>query len=136
MPIDKVIKFAPGESAMDHWFVRCLLDAKRRQATALLCILTSMHRRVRDDLSPILDGIFPRFGDACKITASGQVLAKFQTAPGEPIREQLVGTTKQIEGAMRRCADRCKLTDDERKALFAWFNDWIQEDKRAKSVEE
>ena len=64
MPIDKVIKFAPGESAMDHWFVRCLLDAKRRQATALLCILTSMHRRVRDDLSPILDGIFPRFGDA------------------------------------------------------------------------
>src|SRR5208282_3251214 len=115
MPIDKIIKFKPGESAQDYWFVRCLLDAKRRQATALLCVLTSMHRRVRDDLSPILDGIFPRFGDACKINIYGGVMAKFQRAAGEPIEEQLIGTTQQIEGSMRRCADRCKLTDEERK---------------------
>lgn len=134
--LDKVIKFKPGERATDHWYVRCLLDAKRRQATSLLCILIAMHRRVRDDLSPILDGIFPRFGDACKITMEGQVLAKFQERPGEPIWEELIGTTQQIEGSMRRCADRCKLTDDERKTLFQWFNEWIQEDKRAKSTEE
>jgi hypothetical protein len=34
---------------------------------------------------------------------------------------------------LRRCADRCKLADHERRTLFRWFNNWIQSDKAATS---
>lgn len=129
----KAIKIPVGEDARSHWYYRCIIDAYDHRLHSLYALLVSMRRRTRDDLSPLMDGLFPRFGDACRIRSDGIVTAKWQYRAAQPIIEVNVGTTKEVEGSLRRLADRQKLSDANRKLLFQWFNDWIEKDERATS---
>ena len=119
------------------WKARAYAYAKANNLRSLYMILRALHRGPRNELlrdSP--DPIFPRFGNACRITADGIVKSKWQSAPGEQILEINVGTTVQVEGALRRMCDRLKFTDKDRKAVFEAFANWIEKDERAKSGEE
>ena len=131
------IWLAPQERWQDHWFGRVMLDANQR-GLALLLILQAMRRRTRDDFTwkCQLDSRMPRLGDGCIIEDPENkrtLHAMYQADRLSGYEPTKIGTTAQIEGALRRCADRCKLTDEQRVTLFRWFNNWIQSDKAAKS---
>lgn len=131
----KEIKIPAGMDLRDHWYFKCLMYAHENKLSSLLMILRALRRREYDSKSPVPDRVFPRLGGACHISASGKVMAMYQSQPGAQMEWTSIGTTKQVEGALRRCADRARISDEDRKELFQSFNDWILKDERAKSTE-
>lgn len=47
------------------------------------------------------------------------------------LRYAVLGKVQDINDALRRLADHCKLSDTDRKAMFKAFADWISHDARA-----
>jgi hypothetical protein len=73
----------------------------------------------------------PRMGDNCVISKEGILIAKFKNKDGRI--EILNWPINNWRDMWNRVADRTKLSDDERKELFAALRGWIHADYRAKS---
>jgi hypothetical protein len=117
-----------------HWRHKCLQYCRDHDLATMYMILKAAVRGPRDQAQPDNpDVIFPRFGNACRINAQGVVTAQYQINPQTAPVEVNVGTAIQVRDAMRRMADRLKLIDADRVALFTLFANYIEKDERATS---
>lgn len=72
----------------------------------------------------------PRLGHYADVNASG-VVTSVLTDASDRLSLAMLGRVTAILAALNRLADHCKLSDDERTALFLAFRNWIAKDQRA-----
>ena len=78
----------------------------------------------------------PRFGSKARINADGYLVTNVQEADRRIHRDMVVDTVQEVTDSFRGLADRLKLSDAEREALFAELRKWIAHDDRANQTAE
>jgi len=96
----------------------CRLN-KNEGESLILAILNISPRRV------------PAFADTAAITEEGMVVCGFKKRDGHLIPAIAIGSVDWCRDQVRRIADREKLNDVDRLALFIEFQKWIVVDLRA-----
>ena len=76
----------------------------------------------------------PRFAGLATIWDNGRILVDGQMRGQTQFAAVDIGTVAEVNDSLRKLADHCRFTDDERKALFTEFSKWIERDLRAKST--
>lgn len=93
-----------------------------------------------DGLVFILQATFPDFysigapflGSAAKIDKAGRIVADAVLRDGTaPVKDHvLFRCAREMEAALRRLADRCRLSDTDRLKLFVAAKQWVVADRR------
>ena len=73
----------------------------------------------------------PAFADNAAIDEDGVVWAGFKKRDGTQVSYTAIGSAEWVRDQVRRVADRERLGDDDRKALFAEVHKWFVVDMRA-----
>lgn len=102
-----------------------------------MCVISVLAHNF-DDAMPVLLALHgargvdvPMLVSAAKIAKNGHVMADFVGRSGAKHRNQnLFNSTKRMEGTFRRLADSLKLTDVERREMFAAVQRWVVCDYR------
>ena len=126
-----------ADELRDSWQARVLADTDR---TSLGKVVLSVLAHSFDEAMPVLlRVVFPGFVSirapfmcsAGKIDKWGRVVGDVVTPDGAIIRNHpLFQNTRDLERAFRNLADRLKLSDDDRRGLFAALGAWLVADMR------
>lgn len=126
-----------AQDIRDTWQARCLAHASGQMGPVMMCVLAHSYFEALDILMRVVfPGVKiapPCFTGTAHITDTGRVVCNMIDADGAMI----IGVTvfereDQLTGEFRRMADRLKLNDGERKALFEAVQDWVVADHRIK----
>jgi hypothetical protein len=120
----------------DTWQARCLTAAHGMTAAVLLSVLAHNYD---DALLPLLQVVFPGFTSitapffctAAKVSKSGHIVADMVEKTGR-IRKDFVVYRDETEmrDDFRKLADDLKLSDTDRRELFAALQKWVVADRR------
>jgi hypothetical protein len=118
------------------WQCRVLTEAKGQLGAVVLSVLAHSF----DDAMPVLLRIvFPGFTSivapfyctAAKVAKTGAVVADCVTKSGSIVKDSVVFPSEQVmQDQFRALADRLKLCDEERIALFKCLQRWVVADRR------
>lgn len=75
---------------------------------------------------------YPRFGSKAFIDQDGRIIAYYYPGPPMPANPAVIADTLGFSGDLRRVADKCKLSDQDRIEFFEAMKNWIERDLRAK----
>jgi hypothetical protein len=138
--VDAVIEHLdPARHAQDlreTWQAKVLIAAKGELGAVVLSVLA---HNFDDAMPALLRVVFPGFTSiatpffcsAGKIAKTGHVCADLVTRDGKIIRMfAIFRDERQLERAFRKLADRTKLSDEDRVALFAAVKRWVVCDYR------
>ncbi len=103
-------------------------------------VLSVLAHNFDDMLFRLLQAVFPGFVtitapficSAAKINKRGQVVADVVLRNSADVRKDYVlySSSRYLEAAFRRLADRLKFDDDDRRQLFAAAKNWVVADRR------
>lgn len=136
---DSTVKLIEHQIAFD---LRASWQARVLEATGghLAAVVLSVLAHNFDEAMPtLLRVVFPGFTSiaapfycsAARIAKSGQIVADVVTRDGKIVRDTKVFDSEiQMRDAFRQLADRLKLSDYDRKELFACAQKWVVADRR------
>ena len=125
-----------GENILDSWQAKILLHSDGKLWKICLSVIAHSHDR---SMLRLLEALFPGFVSidapflcsAAKIAKTGHVCADVCTRDGKIIRMFVIfRTTKNMEAAFRRLADKAKLNDADRIDMFEAAKRWVVSDFR------
>jgi hypothetical protein len=125
----------------ETWQAKVLAAASGRMGAVVVTMLAHTYYEVMDVLLRIVfPGIVvkpPCFTGTASITHDGRVICNMLDRDGDLIiGVTIFASEDKFVLAFRRLADRLKLDDDDRKALFEAVQNWVTADHRIKpSVE-
>jgi hypothetical protein len=128
------LEVAPERHAQDiseTWQARVLAGADGKMQAVTLSVLAHSY----DEVMPVLLRVVypgfttiipPFYCSAARIVRSGQVVADLVTRDAQIVRNAYVfRDTRHMERMFRRLADKLRLSDDERVALFNAVKAWV-----------
>lgn len=124
-----------GEEIANCWQARALREADFKLRRVLICMF--MHD-YKDAIKILLRATFPGFVDIsrplilgyAKIMPSGHVVAKVLDYDGREAAVPLYDSEGLFLYEARKVADKLKLADADRKAMFDVLQRWIAADAR------
>lgn len=126
-----------ADELRETWQCRVLIATAK---APLNRIVLSILAHNFDDAMPVLlriafpgfTGLTPPFlSSAGKIDRAGRVVGDVVTPDGLIVKNMpLFRSTKELETAFRRLADKLKLSDDDRRGMFAAVGCWLVADMR------
>lgn len=129
-----------GEELRQSWQGRALAYVQEHSLGQLGAALLSLLADNYDETMPfLLKAVFPDavgirtpfYCSSPKIDKAGCIVAEMIDKSGRKIKNAIVfASTAQMEGVFRKMADRLRLTDDERRDLFACVRNWVKADQR------
>lgn len=110
------------EKERQAWQYRAV-ERTRGNQTLLGCIILSVIGRPAKNP--------PRVGALAKIDLLGNIRTGMTNGRGVDYEDCLIGTVKQVADQFNRLADDLKFSDEDRLAMFAELQKWIEHDERA-----
>lgn len=120
MPENKIVLPPQPKLGRESWQCK-VVEATRGNTTQLGAIIVAILRQTPASGKRC-------FGQTAVITSDHMVLCDFTDRDGGLHRSAFVCSVRDLKTNLARLADHCKLSDDERKELFAAARGWISHD--------
>lgn len=120
MATDKLITPPQKPLGRESWQCK-VVEATRGNTTQLGAIIVAILRQTPASGKRC-------FGQTAVITSDSMVLCDFIDRHGQKFPSAFVCSVRDLKSNLARLADHCKLSDDERKELFAAARGWISHD--------
>lgn len=125
-----------AQDLREVWQARVLAAARGEMGVYVLSVLA---HNFDDAMPTLLRVVFPGFtsiaapflGSAARIRKHGQIVADMVHRDGRIEKDRVIFASEAAcQSAFRRIADELKLSDDDRRGLFAAVQKWIVADYR------
>jgi hypothetical protein len=125
-----------AQELRETWQAKLLLGSQEMMAAVVLSVLAHSFDEAMPTLLRVVFPGFrsitaPFFCSAGRILKSGDVAADMVTRDGQVLKNVgIFRSTRAMEGAFRRLADRLRLDDADRAQLFIAVKNWVVCDYR------
>lgn len=132
----KVLASRHAQQLRDEWQCRLLVESKGVERLVVLAVLANLYLEAMEVLLNVAFPDFiqikpPIYSGFATIKRAGHVVCDYIDADYTVYRNVVVYDSEdKMNGAFRRIADRLKLGDNERIALFVDLKRWVSRDER------